>query len=75
MRGGRARIGYIGTLSDGSVFDQGQYTFTFGEGQVITGNASAFDRLPPLGPVRYSCVETSETGECSNEQGLADHRR
>jgi len=38
IRGGRARIGYIGTLSDGSVFDQGQYTFTFGEGQVITGD-------------------------------------
>ena len=67
MRGGRARIGYIGTLSDGSVFDQGQYTFTFGQGQVITGNASAFDRLPTPGACAVFCVETSDTGEFSYE--------
>jgi hypothetical protein len=37
-RGGAATMGYIGTLSDGTVFDKGQYTFTFGEGQVIKGD-------------------------------------
>lgn len=37
-RGQTATIGYVGTLEDGSVFDEGQYTFTFGEGQVIKGD-------------------------------------
>jgi len=36
--GGAATMGYIGTLADGTVFDKGQYTFTFGQGQVIEGD-------------------------------------
>jgi len=38
IEGGAATMGYIGTLSDGTVFDKGQYTFTFGQGQVIEGD-------------------------------------
>lgn len=33
-KGYTAEIGYVGKLDDGTVFDQGKYTFTFGKGQV-----------------------------------------
>lgn len=37
-KGSTATIGYVGTLDDGRVFDEGQYTFAFGQGQVIQGD-------------------------------------
>jgi FKBP-type peptidyl-prolyl cis-trans isomerase len=36
--GDTATMGYVGKLDNGKIFDQGQYTFTFGEGQVIQGD-------------------------------------
>lgn len=36
--GDTATIGYVGTLENGVVFDQGKYVFTFGRGQVIKGD-------------------------------------
>jgi len=36
--GDTATMGYVGKLDNGKVFDQGQYTFTFGAGQVIEGD-------------------------------------
>jgi len=37
-KGDTATIGYIGSLDNGYVFDQGKYVFTFGAGQVIKGD-------------------------------------